>query len=112
MNQVSDQAQAIGVFAVNVIAFKFEGVAGLRQRNAGAALRGQCRSFTFEGQGDVAAFAATGFESFYRGFERFQRHQGFFILQRLAGELSKARLNPRRLAVLNGMAENAIVVHE
>jgi hypothetical protein len=30
----------------------------------------------------------------------------------LARELGKSRLNPRRFAVLNGMAENAIVVHE
>jgi hypothetical protein len=95
-----------------VIAFKFEGVAGLRQRNAGAALRGQCRSFTFEGQGDVAAFAANGFESIDRSLECIQRHQGLFILKRLASEFGKARLNPRRFAVLNGMAENAIVVHE
>jgi hypothetical protein len=44
--------------------------------------------------------------------EGVEGHPGFFILQSLAREFCKPRLNPRRLAVFNGMTKNAIGVHE
>ncbi|MEY3762532.1 MAG: hypothetical protein RL281_1137, partial [Pseudomonadota bacterium] len=62
--------------------------------------------------GDIAAFAASCPERMNGGVESVEWHPGFFVLQCLTCEFGKPRLNPRRLAVFNGMAENAIGVHE
>ena len=94
-----------------MFAVKFEGVAGLRQCHAGTAFSGQRCGLGFEGQGDIAAFAASRPEGVNAGAEGVKCYPSFFILQCLAREFGKARLNPRRLAVFNGMAENAIGVH-
>jgi hypothetical protein len=95
-----------------VFAVKLEGVAGLSQCHAGTAFSGQRGGLGFEGQGDIAAFAASRPESMNRAVEGIQWHPCFFVLQCLTCEFGKPRLNPRRFAVFYGVAENAIGVHE
>jgi hypothetical protein len=88
-----------------------KGVAGLCQCHAGTAFNGQRGGLGFEGQGDIAAFAASRPESMNLGAEGVEWHPGFFILQCLTCEFGKPRLNPWRLAVFNGVTEDAIGVH-
>jgi hypothetical protein len=86
-----------------LIAFKFEGIASLRQRHAGAAVCGQCGRLAFEGQSNVAAFATSGLERKDYGLECIKGDPGFFIFQVLTSELGKSCLYPRRLTVFNGL---------
>ena len=72
---------------------------------------GQCSRFCFKGQGDVATFAPLALEGKHAVGKSVQRRLGLVIHQTLIGELRKASVNPRRFAVFNGVAENAVRVH-
>ncbi|MNV65021.1 hypothetical protein D3C71_1576900 [compost metagenome] len=107
---VGHQAQAVGVVGFDAAMGQHQGVGRARQLHALAAAVGQLRGLQLEGHGDIAATPAGRGKGRHCGGKAVEGHQFTRVVQALGGEFGKARMDPGRAAVLDGIAHDAVKI--